>query len=275
MHAFDLEVGATTQRLVLRRYPSAAFWPSVLSTMLRFLALLENAGIRAPRAVWSDVDGRLAGQPVVVLTRLRGRSLGAPADPISWSTQLGAELANIHAVGLGREDLAHLPPALEVAPSLMERVRDPAERLLQHPLATSVLPRLEALYEDSIGASRPTFTHGDYWPGQAIWWRGQLQGIVDWDFPRFDDPGIDLGYCRMDIALLAGVTAPATFLQSYEEHGGMSPDNLEFWDLLAVLQAMEHPDDWHRAGFIGLKRDDLQGSMLRRRLIQFTDTCRR
>lgn len=240
----------------------------VQSGLLRTLAVLESEGIAAPRVFWSDPEGSTFGVPAVVLTRFRGATVGRPSDPVSWARQLGAALARIHAIPISRHDFSYLPPAFEVAPAFLERAMAPTDAVARHPLAGVVLQGLRQL-RDGLVLERPTFTHGDFWPGQSIWWRGRLQGIVDWDFPRLDDPGIDVGYCRMDIAIIANSTVADEFLRAYEGTAMGTVTNLRFWDLMAAYQAMEHPGRWHRQGFMGMGRPDLQGAQLERKLAQF------
>lgn len=240
----------------------------VLSGLLRTLAVLESEGIAAPRVLWSDPDGSSFGVPAVVLTRFRGATTGRPSDPVSWARQLGATLARIHAIPISNYDFSYLPPSLEVAPAFLERAMAPTPAVARHALAGVVLDGLRQL-RDGLALERPTFTHGDFWPGQSIWWRGRLEGVVDWDFPRLDDPGIDIGYCRMDIAIIANLTVADEFLRAYEGAAVRTVTNLRFWDLIAAYQAMEHPGRWHRQGLIGMSRPDLQGAQLERKLARF------
>jgi aminoglycoside phosphotransferase (APT) family kinase protein len=265
MHAFDLVTDTQLIPLVLRRYRQGQEWAMVMRGLLRTLVVLESAGIPAPRALWSDPDGEVFGVPTVVLTRLRGGAVGRPSDPIRWARQLGAMLARIHAVPIAKYDFSYLPPAFEVTHALLERALAPTPEVAAHPLAGMVLQGLRQL-RAGLALERPTFTHGDFWPGQSIWWRGRLEGIIDWDFPRLDDPGIDVGYCRMDIAIMTSTTVADEFLRAYESAAGRSVSSLRFWDLLAAYQAMEHPGRWHRQGFTGIGRPDLHGEAVENKL---------
>lgn len=273
MHAFDLVTDVGAQPLVLRRYRPGEEWRSVMEGLLRTLTVLEAEGLPAPRALWSDAHGMSFGVPAVILTRFRGRPVGRPFDLMSWARQLGAALARVHAVPLKSYDFSYLPPAFEVAPTLLERALAPTPIVAAHPLAGTVLPELIKLHS-ALVLNGPVFTHGDFWPGQSIWWRGHLEGIVDWDFPRLDDPGIDLGYCRMDIALLTNVSVADEFLFAYVEASGRPAPHMPFWDLLAVYQAIEHPGRWHREGFAGIGRTDLHGDELELKLAEFVRAVR-
>ena len=270
MHAFDLGRGPDRLALVLRRYRPGPDWRDVLAGLLRTLAVLEAEGIPAPRPVWSDLDGAMFGVPAVVLTRFRGAPIGEPVDPSRWAAQLGQALARIHAVPVAKYDLSYLPPPLEVAHAFLERASSPSAHVVANPFAVRVIDELGRLGRE-LELSPAVFAHGDFWPGQSIWWRGRLQGVVDWDFPRLDDPGIDVGYCRMDIALLTGPAVSDMFLRAYEEATGASLRNRRFWDLIAAFQALERPGGWHRQGFAGLGRPDLHGGLVANKLRLFVE----
>jgi len=268
VHAFDLDSEGEVLRLVLRRYRPGNEWRNMMLGMLRTLTVLEAERIPAPRALWSDPDGASFGVPAVVLTRLRGRPSAWPPDPVSWARQLGAVLAQTHSMSTKKYDLSYLPAAFEVAPALLDRAFAPTAEMAAHPLASTVLTGLRQ-FGTTLDLQGPVFAHGDFWPGQVIWWRGQLQGVVDWDFPRLDDPGIDVGYCRLDIAIMTNRGVADEFLAAYETACGHSLRNVRFWDLLAAFQAMEHPGSWHRQGFRGIGRPDLYGVLLERKLAHF------
>ena len=275
MDAFRIAGAADGPALVLRRYRAEPFWREVMEGCERTLAFAAGHGLPVPRVVWSDPVGRLFGTPAMVLTLIPGAPLGNPPDPIGWAAQMGTVLSAIHSVPVGPEDLPHLPPPFEVAPMFLKRaLEEPRPEITSHPLARLVLPALRRLAGRLVEA-RSVFVHGDFWPGQVIWRRGRLEGVVDWDFPRLDDPGVDLGYCRLDISLMAGPEAAASFLTAYTRAAGAPPALMPLWDLIAAFQAMERPGMWHREGFAGIGRPELHGEEVEERLAEFVDSVLR
>jgi Ser/Thr protein kinase RdoA (MazF antagonist) len=107
--------------------------------------------------------------------------------------------------------------------------------------------------------------HGDYWPGNLLWQRGRLTGVVDWEEPRVGDPTRDVAICRGDLTLLFGRHAAAAFLRHYEAAAGHRVSNLPFWDLLTCTLALPEVEHWPPS-WRALGRSDLTVETARERL---------
>jgi aminoglycoside phosphotransferase (APT) family kinase protein len=116
----------------------------------------------------------------------------------------------------------------------------------------------------------PVLCHGDYWAGNTLWQTGTMTAIVDWDDARQGYPGLDVGYCRMDLAMQHDVSVANEFLSAYESAAGMRVPQLAVWDLLGASVAMPDPERW-LPGFHELGRTDLTTEMVRERLTAFID----
>jgi aminoglycoside phosphotransferase (APT) family kinase protein len=92
--------------------------------------------------------------------------------------------------------------------------------------------RLTALHWDT-----PVLTHDDYWPGNSVWQRGRLSGIVDWSTAEFGDPRTDVAQCRVDLTMMYGPGWADEFARCYVEAGGASMRDLWFWDLARGLSS--------------------------------------
>ena len=133
----------------------------------------------------------------VVVTRLPGRTDLAPRDLDSWLRQLGRTLANIHR----RVAPNRLPP--------MEKQSWIRRRLASEDLATYARgTEMRAAIEHWISQAsfrRDSLVHGDFWPANTLWLRGELTGVVDWVYACRGDAGFDVASCRLDLALLFGL----------------------------------------------------------------------
>jgi aminoglycoside phosphotransferase (APT) family kinase protein len=98
--------------------------------------------------------------------------------------------------------------------------------------------------------------HGDYWPGNLLWVRGRLVGVVDWEQPRLGDLAKDVATCRGDLWVLFGQAAAEAFLSAYERAAGRKVNDLRFWDLLISSWAVAEMKQWAVAYRI-LGRPDL------------------
>jgi aminoglycoside phosphotransferase (APT) family kinase protein len=267
-HAFDLvEPSGVRRALVLRRYGDWAVHhdPHVALRAWRTLQALEAAGMRAPRPVWFDGGGRLFGMPAYVMTRVAGHGDISPRDETAWLRQIARALAALHSAGTDGMDLRFLPTfAQRLDRDLSNRAR---EQHRAHPDAETVHARLDRLRAYFLREPL-VFSHGDYWAGNTLFHRGRLTAVIDWDDAMLAPRGYDVGYCRLDLALLAGPHAPDLFLHCYEEAAGVQVPRLARWDLLSVIRALPDPAAWV-AGYHDFGRRDVTVDLARTRLRAF------
>jgi aminoglycoside phosphotransferase (APT) family kinase protein len=269
-HALDLAgSGGERLSLVLRRPHE---WGDgdrgeELRRQWRLLGALARLGLPAPRPVLLDETGALFGTPAIVTSRLPGRAVLAPRRLEPWLSGLAEALGAIHRATAGGAALSFLPNAdghldRELGRSLPRRTRaaaTPAGRAL-----------LAALERGRAGLTRtvPALIHGDYWAGNTVWLRGRLTGVVDWGEAQLGAPAADVGYCRMDLAMLVGPRAPDLFLRAYERAMDRAVADLWFWDLLGALRALPDPAVW-LPGYHDLGRADMTAERMRARLHGF------
>ena len=91
VHALTIERDSATKRLVLRRFVRTdwvAREPDIAKREAAALRLLDRRNIPAPRLLAVDEDGSASGVPSLLMTRLPGRTVLAPADEDSWLRQM-------------------------------------------------------------------------------------------------------------------------------------------------------------------------------------------
>jgi aminoglycoside phosphotransferase (APT) family kinase protein len=114
----------------------------------------------------------------------------------------------------------------------------------------------------------PVLRHDDFWAGNTLWLRDRLIAVVDWDDGAVGYPGADVGYCRMDLAMLAGPETVDPFLHAYEAAAGRGVPDLAYWDLLGAARALPDPVKW-LPGYHDLGRTDITPELMRDRLRAF------
>ena len=156
-------------RLVLRRY----VWPGFLEDepiaprrevdALRFGPV---HGLPVPEVVAADITGADIGDgvPVLLMTFLPGRAVAAPD-----AHRLAEVAAAIHATDPAGFGHAYFPwyAGTTVAPP-------PASRW------PALWETAIGLWHDAVPAYTPTFVHRDFHPGNVLWSRGRVAGVVDW-----------------------------------------------------------------------------------------------
>jgi aminoglycoside phosphotransferase (APT) family kinase protein len=90
---------------------------------------------------------------------------------------------------------------------------------------------------------RPRFIHRDFHPGNVLWARGRVSGVVDWANACRGPAGCDVATCAGNLIDLGGPGVAARFVAAYEAVTGQHHD--PYWEIASVL---EHgPSPW--AGF--------------------------
>jgi len=227
------------------------------------LALLATAGVPASEPLLLDAEGHFLGVPTMVLSYVEGRSWYEPDDAESWCRQLAEAAHAVHAVTPEAYDLSRLPAyGAERTAASIERRRQQVGG--KEPLALEVVEALEAALP-RIEWLPPVLIHEDYWPGNTVWRRGRLVGVVDWTSAAVGDPRLDVSQCRADIVVSNGIELADAFLAAYEADGGPLPQ-LWFFDLMRGLLALLNYESWlrgyHDSGLRHLTSEDV-GARLR------------
>lgn len=217
--------------VVLRRY--VLDWvrdePEAPPNEARVLALLEGTGVPAPRLVAADVDGSVTGTPTVLMSYVAGRVVWRPPDVDSWLQRLAQALLQIHAVA----------PATGLSPWAPYA---PAEGLVPPPWTAH--PRAWQRALELYAGPRPTgstFLHRDFHPGNVLWSRHRVSGVVDWVSACVGPAEVDVAHCRYNLAVHGGDPAAADrFLALWQALTGARDYDPAF-DLMTIVSVV--PDD--------------------------------
>jgi Ser/Thr protein kinase RdoA (MazF antagonist) len=162
------------------------------------------------------------------MSALPGRVVWDPADVEDWLQRLAAAVVSVHAVrpdsSLSEwfpyqptEDL--VPPPWTAHPGAWERALD----------LYANRPPQEA---------RRVFLHRDFHPGNVLWSRHRVSGVVDWVSSCVGPPEVDLAHCRYNLAVNAGSMAAADrFLAIWQSMTG-SGDYHPYWDLTTIVSVV-------------------------------------
>jgi len=181
---------------------------------LTVFKLMPEYGLRAPRLALVDLEGRLAGRPLLAWRWIDGapaeKLLGNPRTRRAAARAMGAALSRLHSIR---------PSALEA------RLFKGGEgfwdeevasiRLLArlHPTCARSFSGLLGELSD-LSAERVTLVHGDYNPGNVLMGEGGVY-VLDLEGARLGDPLYDVAYACAFVLFEAGVEAAETFAVEY------------------------------------------------------------
>lgn len=197
---------------------------------LRVLEAVCAAGLPAPRpvALGACPEGRF-----LLLEYLEGAATAAPSDPAGFVRQMAETLARIHAIDVGKFDF--LPETRRrYAPR-----PGPMNAALREPEVVEAL-----LAEGELPPWEVVLLHGDFWPGNVLWRKGRLTGIVDWENALRGPALADLAISRLDVCWVLGREAMEAFTARYLELRPIDTGLLRYWDLRAALRPMRDLEAW-------------------------------
>jgi aminoglycoside phosphotransferase (APT) family kinase protein len=102
------------------------------------------------------------------------------------------------------------------------------------------------------------FIHRDFHPVNVLWEKGRPTGIVDWPNACFGPKEIDIGHCRLNLALLYGIEEAELFLNYYKERSQIDIFDQSYWDFITLLDCLPDPcvyEPWIDFGIEGLTNE--------------------
>jgi aminoglycoside phosphotransferase (APT) family kinase protein len=237
VHALTMSTaGGQTCELVLRRFVRSDWLAEEPDLARREATALETAGrcpVPTPRLVAVDEEGGEVGEPAVLMTRLPGAVIWDSVDVESFLRTLGEILPAVHATPVS--------PRLALPDYAPYRVRmRRAPRWADRPDVWS--KGVELLDGPAPGEER-RFIHRDYHPGNVLWQRGRLVGVVDWVNASIGSPWADVGHCRVNLASELGQDAADRFLELYRVAAGRADDYHPYWDISAAIGGLDEDAD--------------------------------
>lgn len=226
VHLLHLDGGATA---VLRRWvwPTPVLEePEVAQREVDALGVAGRAGLPVPEVLAADPAGLEVGDGVcaLLMTRLPGGPTAVP--DLHRLAELAASVHAVEAPDLAHEWFAWCVDALVAPP----------------PAATDSALWERALARRAEGppAYDVRLVHRDFHPGNVLWSRGELSGLVDWTSACRGPWECDVATCRGDLRRLGFDDAAEEFLQAYADVTGavFHP----YWDLNRMLE--QDADHW-------------------------------
>jgi aminoglycoside phosphotransferase (APT) family kinase protein len=234
-HAVDLKAKTgKILRVVLKRYrkedkTAALEWGR--------LSFARDLPVPSPEPLALDLSGGWFGTRALVMSRLSGHPHVVPRNLDDWVHQIAQTLVKIQSGPIRR-----IPAALK-RPHAAESW-EPSKDLRQGELVNRATDAIRKNLPEALKAQR-AIGHGDYHPGNLLWSREQLTGVIDWSAARIGPMAYEVSYCRADLTILIGFDAAERFRMAYEQiKGKRLDDDLWVWDLMCALGALRWGHLW-------------------------------
>ncbi len=197
-------------RLVLRRYvrrDQVAGDPAVAAHEAAVLELVERIATPTPRLIGVDPTGEHAGTPSVLMTELPGRPQWAANQ--RWMRQLVEVLVDVHSI-----DAAATSAVRPFAVYAQESYALPKWATMP-----AVWERAIEIFHGPVPDEDRTFIHRDFYPGNVLWQRKTVSGLVDWEAASIGSPSMDVAQCRINLLYDRSDTAEV-FTREWEQRSG-------------------------------------------------------
>ncbi len=211
-----------TARLVLRRYvrpEQVAEDPDVAVHEAAVLELVERIATPTPRLIGVDPTGDQAGTPAVLMTELDGRPDWSAG--MRWIRQLVEVLDGVHNIDANT--------ASRVRPFAVYQQESYA--LPKWVTKPTVWERAIQIFHGPLLDDDRTFIHRDFYPGNVLWHRKTVTGLVDWESASVGPRSIDVAHCRYNL-LYDRSDATEVFTREWERHTGRAFNR---WADIAVI----------------------------------------
>jgi aminoglycoside phosphotransferase (APT) family kinase protein len=231
VHRLTVKQNGRRRSLVLRRWvpdrQHEAYAAGAVGSETAVLTALERSDLPVPRVVGSTTDAADAG-PAVLMTRVPGRVYLMPRDRERWLLQMAHTLTRIHALDIDARPFQSWIDGRRLSP-----VPDASR--------PEIWRRAIALVAEPRRPAHTCFIHRDYQHFNLLWSRERLTGVIDWIEACVGPPDVDVGHCRLNLAVLFSAELAERFRQMYEAEAGRKVD--PWWDVHALLS---FGPDWKR-----------------------------
>ena len=252
-------VGGSAKEVVIKQYTNKSWLleePNLAQNEMENLQFILNKYGPTPVPIAVDTDGHKTGHPSVLMEKLDGDVVLEPKNFTSWTRALASTLAMIHSV-----DATEFPRAFSTYTSKEE---------VMVPTWGSAVKQWEqaiAIVRGVQPSTKQTFIHRDYHPTNVLWRDGNVTGVVDWVNACRGPANVDVGHCRVNLALLHGVEVADQFLEAYLYVASSKFDYDPYWDLLAVFDFIDRimPLTVYE-GWIALGVTELTNEMMHERM---------
>ena len=245
------------REIVLRLFTNAGWLqeePDLPAHEAAALQEVFRTGLPVPELIDFDTDGSLCGTPALLMTCLPGQVDLDPPDFDDWLRQQAEFLLKLHSLSGGNFAWRYRP------------YNPPG--CLQPPPDSKVPELWQKAIEIARGPApdyTPCFIHRDFHPVNVLWQHGRLSGVVDWVNACRGPAGVDMGWCRHNLATMYGPRAADRFLEICCEICGPSWSYDPFWDIVTLLDVLPGPIEPY-SPWLDFGLDNLSVSLCTRRL---------
>jgi aminoglycoside phosphotransferase (APT) family kinase protein len=254
LHAVEVENATGKRSLVLRRFVNEKWVKAEPDVAVREGMSLQHAtraGLPAPDLIALDADGEHCGVPATLVLRLEGSVVLEPSDREQWLCGLAETAARIHRVDAAgfRWKYRRYNEGVTLTLPRWSKQQDAWAKAIE-------------VVEGPHRSHSECFVHRDYHPSNVLWQNGRVTGVVDWVNGCRGPAGIDVAWCRHNLANLHGVSVADEFLAAYVAAAGSEFTYDPYWALMSVVELLPGPpsmyEGWRASGVPNISNAEMR-----------------
>ena len=242
LDAVDVLLDGKRVQLVLRRFTDKQWLkvePDLVAHEAAALAWASNANLAVPTLLAFDSNGaESGGAPATLTTMLPGGVQLRPEDMADWLSGMAAAAHEIHKLDADGFPWTYRRYNAGTTLEVPGWSREPAAWYRAIDIVNSPPP-----------SSRECFIHRDFHPSNVLWADDKVTGVVDWVNACKGPVGIDIAWCRHNLANLYSVEVADDFLEAYSRIAGFEYVYDAYWDLMTLVELLPGPPTMY-AGWV-------------------------
>jgi aminoglycoside phosphotransferase (APT) family kinase protein len=260
LDAVDVLLDGKRVQLVLRRFTDKewlAVEPDLVAHEAAALAWASYANLRVPTLVAFDSDGEDSGTPATLTTMLPGKPQLRPDDLADWLAEMAAAAFEIHQLDADGFPWTYRRFNAGVDLDVPRWSRKP----------DAWRKAIDIVHAEPPSA-RECFIHRDFHPSNLLWQDSKVSGVVDWVNACKGPVGIDIAWCRHNLANLYSVEVADEFLEAYSRVAGLDYMYDPYWDVMTAVELLPGPPTMY-AGWVAEGFPFISTDVLAERLDQY------
>lgn len=248
LHHVGLLIGADILNVVVREFNHEAWLqeePDLVIHEANSLRLAEKTDVPTPTLIAYDETGEECGVPAILMTKVDGQVNLKPSHFDQWTSQLAHHLVSLHSISADHFSWTYFTY------NDIQTWKQPKWSKYPH-----VWQELLKVAKGPASKVKHCFIHRDYHPANVLWQNGKISGVVDWVNACLGPAGVDVGHCRVNMAMLYDVQTADLFLHAYMKQAGRNFSYEPYWDIIALIDILFGPPTvypgWAAFGVTGL-----------------------
>jgi aminoglycoside phosphotransferase (APT) family kinase protein len=216
--------------VVVRRYVLSdvlAEAPDIVMREATALRLAAASGVPTPELLAADPDGHEAGVPTIVMSWVEGRPQWEAGARHQFIAQVADAMVAVAAVAICDSDCLRR----------IERYNQTSYTPPRWATRRRTWERAAEIFHGPVPTSDTTFVHRDFHPGNVLWSKGRLSGVVDWQAACQGPSSIDPGHCRLNM-LYYDASLADELKRAWEQRSGRPFD--PWADVMSIIGVLDN-----------------------------------